>query len=413
MVDLKNIAGTLKIPQAEVEAKYKVFREGYLEGLTNIADADMEKIETNILSVFGQKLRYDVLSARASGAVTVKMYVMGITNIRDNINYRRSEIIKNYKLAPAQMLFTGRVNEYHVTVNGVTKVSVDPETKARTETIVDAVPPNAELYENDVYIAPKDHEKEKRGKANWFYGKEYPLHDFSRDIFGVAELDEDVRYFRLTIRNDNAINNLPEIGKSYNVKVLDVTKDDELLEYTFRDSPTQTKWEEIEWEIYEDTPQLVGIMEGSIIWDHRENLENLRHIAEREDKIKDDNKKKQSCGEKPDYSGINYNSCLFVEVNVMEIYIEPESSEQTSRIVVSSDYYGENFDIDEGIITGWLADKVNIDFDIYSKVVLCCYPRLGKAKENQTQRPLQIDVYGALAYDEYKIMFKPEKISEI
>lgn len=414
----------------EIEAEYQAFKPDFLGRLINVNPETDAMLEERVESIFKQRYHEKIISAKASNSISINMYVMGITNLNDKLSYRRKQAIEIYKANPKKILFEGRVNEYQIEKGAddekgadetiIKKISVDLNTKDRTETIVPFLPEGAVSITETLFVAPRDMDKEKWKKENKEYGNELPAHDYTREVFGVATIDNDVRYCKLTLRKNKATENLPEIGKTYVVKVLDITKREEVEDYTFRDSPTQTVWVEKEWNPYEEEGEegtdgniLEDVVSHGLLLNHTKKLEELRLIAEREDTIKEENRKKRSCGEIPDYSELNYNSCMFVEVDIMDIIIEPASSNMSSRLIVSSNYYSENIDDSEGSITGWLCDQVNVDFGKDSKVVLCCYPKLGKARDDIKVRSLQLDVYGALAYPEFKTKFKPEIIDKI
>jgi len=346
--------------------------------------------------LFKQKCRAEIKSDEASGAVPITMYVSGISDTQDKIQWQRNKIVDIYKLNPNKAIMEGRINEYRITDNGIMKRSFDRAEQKVVETMVEAVSPNAEVADENILIAPVDTQKIGfGGKENKTLWQEMPLHKYSCYVYGFAEIDgsDDMRWTKYMLRGNNAIDHGLEINKIYSFKAINMTdKDSE--EYNFIDTDKFT-YDECNWDLF----NLEEVIKQNFIESRIVELGNVDAYLKNVEQLRESRK----------FS--DWNVAILVEADVAGIY--PGKDGNSDRLYVDDDSlrWGDNDNV-QGNINSWVSKSNVIDFGEYSRVLLTCFPSRGKPPKDSpdgTQGKTQLNVYGIYAFLKYKTMYEPKE----
>lgn len=347
--------------------------------------------------LFKQKCRAEIKSDEASGSVPITMYVMGISDTQDKIQWQRNKVIDIYKLNPNKAIMEGRINEYRITDNGIMKRSFDRAEQKVVETMVESVSPNAEVSDDNISVAPVDTQKTGfGGKENKTLGQELPLHKYSCYVYGFAEIDgsDDIRWTKFMLRGNNALNHGLKVNKIYSFKVLNMTnKDSE--EYNFIDTPKELSYNECEWDLFD----LENILSQNFIKNRIVELGNIETYLKNVEQLKESRK----------FS--DWNASILVEADVTSIY--PGKDGKSDRLYVDDDSL--RWDNNDGVqsnVNVWVSRNNIIDFGEYSRILMTCFPSRGRPPQDSpdgTKGKVQLNAYGIYAFLKYKTMYEPKE----
>ena len=355
---------------------------------------DGDELTERAESLFKQKCRAEIKSDEASGSVSVTMYVSGISDTQDKIQWQRSKTIDIYKLNPNKAVMEGRVNEYRITENGVMKRSFDQAEQKVIETMVDSASPNSEEVDDFILVAPRDNQtKGFGGKNNNNFGQELPLHKYSCYVYGFAEIDgsDDTRWTKFMLREDNSLNHKLEVNKIYSFKVINMTNK-ESNEYNFIDTQKPFSANEVEWNLF----NLEEIITQNFMKSRIVELGEVENYFKNIEVLKDSRK------------FTDWNGAILVEADVSEIFLGKNGI--SDRLYVDDDSlrWGETDDIVSNF-TVWISKHNVFDFGPYSRILMTCFPSRGKPFKDSpdgTIGKVQLNAYGLYAFAKYKTSFE-------
>lgn len=355
-----------------------------------------ERLEKRAASLFRQKYRAELVAMDNSPAKPFKIMIFGISDIKDGHYFPRKEAIELYKANPNKYVMEGLVNEYTEVDDGILKrfkSYVDNELK---EEMVEKVSANAVEYGEEgsgIWLAPVDKNQFGfGGKANAGYGLEYPLHKYSRYVYGVAEPQEggDAKWAKIMLRADTATQNMPIINNTYVVRVLNFSKDED-EEYNLMNMPKQASFVPIDWNPFGDELFIESVIELDFMNKKKMQLGDVEDFLNKVEAEKEAKTYKK------------WNEAIIVEVDVMEMYpnLDP-TKDWSDKIVVDDESLVVDFNLDkvQSNISTYLSKANEINFGIESRVVLTCFPKWIK-KENELPR-LTLTTFGVYALDELK-----------
>lgn len=366
--------------------------EGRLEG---------EELVTKSESLFRQKCRSNINSNESSGAITIKMFVSGISDTQDKLKWQRNKALDIYKINPNKAIMEGRANEYRVTDSGVMKRSFDQATQEVVEEMVKEASPNAEEVEELILVAPVDSQKTGfGGKVNNNFGQELPLHKYSCYVHGFSEIEgsDDFRWTKFMLRGNNSVDHGLDVNKAYEFKVINMS-DKDSDEYNFIDTDElhaiSIEWNPFDGEFLEEvietnlTPEIRKVELGDVD-DYLKNIESKKESR----KFKD------------------WNAAILVEADVSKIFIADKVG-YSDRMYIDDDSlrWGEDDNV-FGNINVWISRVNKIDFGEYSRVLLTCYPSRGRPPKDApdgTKGRMQLNAFGVYAFQKYKTRFEMEE----
>lgn len=390
------VGKTVEDLQVEFD-KYKVQTSDKYKGrLTG------DTLDARVQSLFKQKYRAELVAMDNSPAKPYQIMIFGISDIKDKLYFPRKEAIELYKANPNKYVMEGLINEYTEVDDGILKrfkSYVDGELK---EEMVKKVSATAVEYGEEgsgIWLAPVDINQFGFGdKANPGYGLEYPLHKYSRYVYGVAEPQDggDVKWTKIMLRGDTATQDMPIINNSYMVRVLNFSKDTD-EEYNLMNMPKQAAFVPIKWNPFGDELFIESVLELEFM------QKKSMLLGEVEDFL---NKTEQA---KTNKTYTKWNDAIIVEADIMEMYpnLDP-AKDWSDKIVVDDESLTVDFNLDkvQSNISTYIAKANVIDFGIDSRVILTCFPKWIK-KENELPR-LTLTTFGVYALDELKTDYNIE-----
>jgi len=353
-----------------------------------------EDLVTRSESLYRQKCRSEIKSDEASGVVSITMFVTGIQDTQDKIQWQRNKTVDLYKLNPEDALSKGKVNEYRSDMEGIKKRSFDIKENKIVETIVEKLSENAEPVGSGVFVAPRDMQTTGfGGKANTNFGAELPRHKYTTYLHGFAEVEnsDDMRWAKVMLRGDNALKHSIEVNHIYSFKVINLTgKGSD--EYNFIDTPKAFVAEEVEWELF----NLEEVIQQAFLKPRIVDLGEVENYYKNVGHAKDVNK------------FTDWNSAILVEADVSGIY--PGQDGISDRLYVDDDTlkWNDNNDVQSNMNV-WLSKHNVIDFGEYSRILMTCYPSRGRPPRDSpsgTQGKVQLNAYGVYAFLKYKTTYE-------
>jgi len=409
------IAEKLGMPIETVDKELDLFKEMHDE--ETFHKIPPETLEDVCLRFYFQFKRDVALSHDASPAKPIKMFVLGVTKLKDNIAYRRNQIIKEYNESPNKAVGSGSVDEYTVNNDVISKRYYNDKKKDIDTITVDSLPKlSINTDDENIFLVLKDIIRTAFGKPNPSYGKPLPLHQYKRVVFGIAEIDnngkKDCNFGKIFLKDGNAVTvDLPTPGKTYQVRV-NKKKDNIDNIFTFYDSPKYTYWNEIDWNPYGDEDFFSNILKEEFMEPMKKDLIDLKKIAQDENLEKGQNALKSKQGGQKSYDFIKYDSCFFVPVDIVQFVLYPDGSDKISRMTVD---FEDDFIEDSDKIVGWISDKA-LDGCVNgerSRAILCCYPKWNVSRNPQIPDSYSLEVYGILPENEIHTNFNKEKYIKI
>ena len=355
-----------------------------------------EDLEKRSETLFRQRCRSELKSDEASGVVPIRMYVTGISDAQDKIQWQRNKIVDLYKLNPENAIIEGKVNEYRSNLDGITKRSYDKKEQKIVETHMEELPKNAESVGSSVFVAPRDTQKTGfGGKENTNYGEELPRHKYSSYVFGFSEIEnsDDVRWTKVMLRGDNALNHNLVINHVFTFKVINLT-DKKSNEYNFIDTQKAFSAEDVDWELFD----LEEVIQQKFVSSRKVELGNVENYYKTVENLKELNK----------FS--DWNAAILVEADVSGIY--PGQDGISDRLYVDDDTlrWNDSNDIQSNMNV-WVSKHNHIDFGEYSRLLMTCYPSRGRPPKDSpdgTPGKVQLNAYGLYAFPKWKIDAKTE-----